>query len=426
MRKCSIKNDKTSFYGAIMKIVDLFSGAGGLTFGFYYKLVGENFCRTNNEFIFANEYSVAAAEAFKKNFSDINMQNIDIRELTEKKIESLIAGKSIDLIVGGPPCQSFSTVGQRRFDDKAKLYEEYLRILKIVRPKMFLFENVKGLLSMREIFYETDSDGKIKYNEEKTSRNGKVIVKKKPIVTGYGDLIIEKIKNQFAEISNDFGYEIYYKILNAVDFGVPQYRERVFIIGIRKDLKLNWDWDFGINSSAKITIEEAISDFPALHEDESITEYNITPKNAYQMLMRKNSNSITQHFCGHYGDKIRTVIENVKQGQGKNDFNLLVDKGLIDEKYRLTSGYHNTYGRLIANQPSTTITNNLCTPSGLRCIHYEQNRTLTPREGARIQSFPDWFEFYGTRTAVTKQIGNAVPPLLAMVIARKIEQIVGG
>lgn len=96
---------------------------------------------------------------------------------------------------------------------------------------------------------------------------------------------------------------------------------------------------------------------------------------------------------------------------------------MIDERYRLTSGYHNTYGRLIANQPSTTITNNMCTPSGLRCIHYEQNRALSPREGARIQSFPDWFKFYGTRTEVTKQIGNAVPPILALQIANKVYEL---
>ena len=403
-----------------MKIVDLFSGAGGLTFGFYYKLVDEEFRRTNNEFIFANEFSVAAAKAFEKNFPDINMQNIDIRELTEDKIDTLIGNSSIDLIVGGPPCQSFSTVGQRRFDDKAKLYEEYLRILKIVRPKMFLFENVKGLLSMREVFYETDENGDIRYIEEKIERHGKTVIKRKPIITGYGDFIIEQIKKQFAEIDTDFGYDIEYQELNAVDFGVPQYRERVFIIGTRKDLKLNWDWNFDPKKSNKITIEEAISDLPVIGEDETKTNYIVLPQNDYQSLMRKNSGSITQHFCGHYGDKIRTVIKNVKQGQGKNDFNALVDKGIIPEEYRLTSGYNNTYGRLVANQPSTTITNNLCTPSGLRCIHYDQDRTLTPREGARIQSFPDWFEFYGTRTDVTKQIGNAVPPLLAMAVAQKI------
>ncbi len=408
-----------------MKIVDLFSGAGGLTFGFYYKLVNNEFSRTNNEFIFANEYSEAAAQAFKRNFPDINMQNVDIRDLTEEKINALIGKDDIDLIVGGPPCQSFSTVGQRRFDDKAKLYEEYLRILKIVRPKMFLFENVKGLLSMREVFYDTDEYGDIKYAEEKIERNGKNIVRKKPIITGYGDLIIEKIKRNFAEIDKDLGYEIDYQILNAVDFGIPQYRERVFIIGIRKDLKLHWDWNFEHEKSEKLTIEAAISDLPIVHEDEAKTEYVEAPKNAYQSLMRKNSKSITQHFCGHYGEKIQTVIKNVKQGQGKNDFNSLVDRGIIPEEFRLTSGYNNTYGRLVADQPSTTITNNLCTPSGLRCIHYEQNRALTPREGARIQSFPDWFEFYGTRTDVTKQIGNAVPPLLAMAVAKKIRFTLG-
>lgn len=408
-----------------MKIVDLFSGAGGLTFGFYYKLVNGEFCKTDNEFLFANEYSPVAAKAFSKNFPNINMQNMDIRELTEEKIKDIIGDKAVDLIVGGPPCQSFSTIGQRRFDDKAKLYEEYLRILKIVRPKMFLFENVKGLLSMREVFYETDDNGEIKYNEEKEEQDGNLIVKRKPIIIGHGDLIIDKIQKQFAEISNDFGYAIDYKILNAVDFGVPQYRERVFIIGIRKDLDLKWTWDFTQKSFPKITIQEAISDLPVIKEDEHKTEYDCNPQNNYQRIMRKNSCAITQHFCGHYGDKIKTVIANVKQGQGKNDFNALVDEGVIDVKYRLTSGYANTYGRLVANQPSTTITNNLCTPSGLRCIHYEQNRALTPREGARIQSFPDWFEFYGTRTEVTKQIGNAVPPLLAMGIARKLEQIIG-
>lgn len=408
-----------------MKIIDLFSGAGGLTFGFYYKLINGKFDKTDNEFIFANEFSEAAAKAFKKNFPDINMQNIDIRELTKVKIDALIGSDSIDLIVGGPPCQSFSTIGQRRFDDKAKLYEEYLRILKIVRPKMFLFENVKGLLSMREVFYETNEKGEIKYIEEKVERNGKIIVKKKPIITGYGDLIIDKIKEQFAEIDEDFGYEINYQVLNAVDFGVPQYRERVFIIGIRKNLKLNWNWNFEHGKTNKITIEEAISDLPIVDEDQTKTEYIELPKNDYQSLMRKKSYYLTQHFCGHYGDKIRTVIKHVKQGQGKNDFNSLVDKGLISEKYRLTSGYNNTYGRLVANQPSTTITNNLCTPSGLRCIHYSQDRALTPREGARIQSFPDWFEFYGTRADVTKQIGNAVPPLLAMAIAQKIRFTLG-
>ena len=104
----------------------------------------------------------------------------------------------------------------------------------------------------------------------------------------------------------------------------------------------------------------------------------------------------------------------------------MVKEGKIEAKYYLTSGYANTYGRLEEDKPSTTITNNLATPSGLRCIHYAQNRALTPREGARIQSFPDSFEFVGSRTDITRQIGNAVPPLLAMAIARKIEVLLEG
>ena len=142
--------------------------------------------------------------------------------------------------------------------------------------------------------------------------------------------------------------------------------------------------------------------------------------------MRDGSKKITCHFCGEYGDKIRTVIKNVKQGEGKDDFNRLVDQGAIDKKYKLTSGYPNTYGRLIESQPSTTITNNLATPSGLRCIHYAQDRALTPREGARIQSFPDWFSFEGDKVHLTTQIGNAVPPLLAIELAKQIDRALRG
>ena len=142
--------------------------------------------------------------------------------------------------------------------------------------------------------------------------------------------------------------------------------------------------------------------------------------------MRNNSHTITQHYCGEYGEKIRTVIKNVKQGQGKNDFNKLIEQGVIDKKYKLTSGFANTYGRLVEDQPCTTITNNMSTPSGLRCIHYGQDRALTPREGARIQSFPDWFQFVGDKANVTTQIGNAVPPLLAIALAKQIDSALKG
>lgn len=411
-----------------MNIIDLFSGAGGLTFGFYYNLIDGQFVRTNNHFVFANEYDKSAAKAFSLNYPDIHMENCDIRGLTEDKIRELITlanlpdGEEVDLIIGGPPCQSFSTVGQRIFDDKATLYEEYLRLLKIVRPKMFLFENVKGLLSMREVFYKKDENGEILYEIKVNAITGKK--RKKPIVEGYGKKIMDIIETKFGKIDNDFGYKITKQVLNSVKYGVPENRERVFIVGIRNDLNYEFNWD--IPPSLQLTIEQAVSDLPLVGEGQVVEQYDKAPNNEYQELMRGDNVELTQHFCGVYGDKIRTVIKNVKQGQGKDDFNALVDDGKIDEKYRLTSGYHNTYGRLVANEPSTTITNNMSTPSGLRCIHYEQNRALTPREGARIQSFPDWFLFYGTKTDVVKQIGNAVPPLLAIKLAQNILETIGG
>ena len=407
-----------------MRIIDLFSGAGGLTFGFYYRIRNNTFVRNRkNSFVFANEFDSHAAKAFSANYPDITMLNKDIKSLTENEIRGLTGEESVDLIIGGPPCQSFSTVGQRIYDEKAMLYEEYLRILSIVRPKMFLFENVKGILSMRETFYKADEDGNILFTTTKNKETGRK--RKKPIVDHYGRYVIDIIQEKFANISDGFGYNIVKKTLNAVDFGVPENRERVFIVGIRNDLDIKWEYPYPKDSN-KLTIKEAISDLPQVGEGENVSQYYLPPQNSYQDLMRHNAKEITHHYCGEYGEKIRTVIENMKQGQGKNDFNKLIEKGLIDEKYKLTSGYANTYGRLIEDRPCTTITNNMSTPSGLRCIHYEQNRALTPREGARIQSFPDWFQFVGDKSNVTTQIGNAVPPLLAIALAKQIDSALKG
>ncbi len=407
-----------------MRIIDLFSGAGGLTFGFYYKIKNNTFVRNRkNSFVFANEFDPHAAKAFSTNYPDITMLNKDIKSLTEEEIKQLIGNDSVDLIIGGPPCQSFSTVGQRVYDEKATMYEQYLRVLKIARPKMFLFENVKGILSMRETFYKKDKDGNIQYITTKNKETGRE--RKKPLVNGYGRKVIDIIEEKFANINNGFGYNITMETLNAVNFGVPENRERVFIVGIRNDLNINWKYP-KIKNQEVLTIKDAISDLPKVGENETVTSYVSQPQNPYQELMRHNSEKITCHYCGEYGEKIRTVIQNVKQGQGKNDFNKLVENGIIDKKFKLTSGFANTYGRLVENQPCTTITNNLTTPSGLRCIHYEQDRALTPREGARIQSFPDWFQFDGDKANVTTQIGNAVPPLLAIELAKQIDKALKG
>lgn len=377
-----------------MRIVDLFSGAGGLTFGFYYKKENDKFIRNENcNIIFANEYDKAAAESFSLNFPDINILNRDIRDLTREQVKRLIGNEEVDLIIGGPPCQSYSTIGRRVYDDKAKLYNEYYRLLSIIRPKMFLFENVRGMLSMKD--------------EE-------------------GNFIIDNIQNMFANISDELGYHIDYDVIDAVNYGVPQHRERVFIIGIRNDLDIKWNFNDLEIEPVQLTLEEAISDLPYIRSGEDIRTYGDNkPTNEYQKLMRGNNTVLSAHFLAVYGDKIQTIMNYVKPGEGKDYINNLVDQGILDKKYKLTSGYKNTYGRLYANRPCTTITNNMSTPSGLRCIHYKQNRALTPREGARIQSFPDWFQFTGKRSEIKIQIGNAVPPLLAMKFAKCFEEILG-
>ncbi len=376
-----------------MRIVDLFSGAGGLTFGFYYNLINGGFVKNENcEIVFANEYNHVAAEAFQINFPDIRMLNKDIRKLNRNEIRNLIGEEPIDLIIGGPPCQSYTTIGKRIYDDKAKLYNEYYRMLSIIRPRMFLFENVKGMLSMKD---------------------------------EHGELVVEDIERKFEFINNNLGYRTHFGNLDAVDYGVPQRRERIFIVGVRNDLDIKWDFNKIHRENYRLSVQDAISDLPKLTSGQEKYKYDGRQhaKNDYQRLMRGNNLQLTCHFSSVYGDKIQTVINHVPQGEGKTYINNLVDTGELDENYRLTSGYQNTYGRLVARQPCTTITHNMSTPSGLRCIHYEQNRALTPREGARIQSFPDWFQFVGNHTEIKQQIGNAVPPLLAIKFANYLEEI---
>jgi len=375
-----------------LKIVDLFSGAGGMTFGFYYSLENGKFVKNKDcEIVFANEKDTSAAKTFKINYPDIDMQNCDIKKLNEQTVLKIIGKKKIDIIIGGPPCQSFSTIGVRKYDDKAKLYQEYIRILKIIKPKMFIFENVKGILSMKD---------------------------------GANHSVMNRIVERFKNIEENFGYNVSYQTLDAVNFGVPQYRERVFIVGIRNDLKLKWVFPKGNDS--KISITSAIDDLSLLKQGEEKKDYKKKPSNNFQKLMRFKNKTLTYHRAALHDKKINMVIKNVKQGEGRFDFNRLIDEGIIDKEYRLTSGYKNTYGRLIGKNPSTTITHNMSTPSGLRCIHYKQDRALTPREGARIQSFPDMFQFYGNLSEVKSQVGNAVPPLLAIELYKQVKITLNG
>ncbi|AUC90897.1 DNA cytosine methyltransferase [Streptococcus suis] len=378
----------------MINVVDLFSGAGGLTFGFQKRIVDNSFVRRDDFKInFANEFDKNAAEAFRQNYPDIPMIEGDIADLNIDYLTNIgVNIKDVDLVIGGPPCQSFSTVGKRQFDNRAKMYKEYRRLLSFLQPKMFVFENVLGLLTMK--------------NDDK-----------KPV--------LEDVKESFQDFSdfNDAnGYNLHIQVLNAKDFGVPQNRERVFIIGVRNDLQLDVEWRFpnSIANEHPITLREAISDLPLLGNNETMNSYQGEPETVYQQLMRGDTIELKNHSSRRHGDRMIKIMEALKEGQGKDDINSMVEEGKLPKELFLTSGYSNTYGRLWWDRPSTTITNNLSTPSSLRCIHPSQNRALTAREGARIQSFPDDYVFIGGFEAVNTQIGNAVPPILSIHLANRI------
>ena len=380
----------------MIRVVDLFSGAGGLTLGFKNKILNDTFVKSDDyNILFANEIDKNASDAFSLNFPQIPMLNCSITQITQNYlVENNIEYSDVDLVIGGPPCQSFSTVGRRQYDERAQMYKEYRRMLSFLQPKVFLFENVTGLMTMK--------------NAE-------------------GLPVLEDIKYEFSDFS-DFGinlsYEIKESVMNAKHFGVPQNRERVFLVGMRRDLESEFNWEFPdaelISEDEFLTLEDAIGDLPELGNGEKKEYYESNPYTFYQKLMRNNSVELTHHVNGLNGERMLKIMKTVTPGKGKNYINELVEAGKLDEKYFLTSGYHNTYGKLWWDRPSSTITNNLSTPSSLRCIHPIQNRALTPREGARIQSFPDTFQFIGNKENINSQIGNAVPPLLAMAIAQKL------
>ncbi len=378
----------------MVNVVDLFSGAGGLTFGFQKRIVNNTFVNRDDFTInFANEFDKNAAEAFRQNYPNVPMVEGDIADLDASYLIDLgFDINNVDLVIGGPPCQSFSTVGKRQYDNRAKMYREYRRLLSFLQPKMFVFENVLGLLTMK--------------NDNK-----------QPVLDD-----VQGSFQDFSDFNDANGYNLHIQVLNAKDFGVPQNRERVFIIGVRNDLQLNIEWRFpnGIANENPITLREAISDLPPLGNNETRNVYQEEPLTVYQQLMRGNTIELKNHASRRHGDRMIKIMEALKEGQGKDDINSMVEEGRLPKELFLTSGYSNTYGRLWWDRPSTTITNNLSTPSSLRCIHPGQNRALTAREGARIQSFPDDYIFIGGFEAVNMQIGNAVPPILSIHLADRI------
>ncbi|MBE6748675.1 MAG: DNA cytosine methyltransferase [Ruminococcaceae bacterium] len=346
-------------------IVDLFAGVGGLSYGFS-KLPQFNI-------IAANEIEKDISIAYKLNHPDVNMLNCDIKSLTEDVLEEVLNGKKVDIVVGGPPCQSYSTLGKRRMDDRANLFMQYKRVLKILQPKAFVFENVVGILSMDK-----------------------------------GNLF-KQIQAEF----EDLDYNLQYRVLDAVNFGVPQRRERVILVGFKGDNNFVYpEPTHGEGLKPYVTLKDAIGDLPVLKSGERKTNYASAATNEFLKFVRKNCTDIVEeHSAPKNGAHLVRIMEALKDGQSKDD---------LPEDIRPKSGYGNTYAKLWWEKPSTTITRNFACPSSSRCIHPRDSRAMSIREGARLQSFPDDYKFYGADGMKRLEIGNAVPPLLSMTIAKQM------
>lgn len=347
------------------KIVDLFAGVGGLSYGF---LKLDEF-----EIIMANEIETDISKAYSLNHPYVNMINCDINDLTEEVIRETIGDNIIDVVVGGPPCQSYSTLGKRQMDDRANLFMQYKRVLSIIKPRAFVFENVAGILSMDK--------GKL----------------------------FKNVQGEFEKL----GYKLKYKILNAVDYGVPQQRERVILVGFLNDNRYEYpEPTHGDNLIPYVTLKDAIGDLPVIGSGQTNNEYDSDVSNAFLEFVRKNGTTeLTEHSAPKNGDHLIRIMQALKDGQSKDD---------LPEEIRPKSGYGNTYAKLWWEKPSTTITRNFACPSSSRCIHPRDSRAMSIREGARLQSFPDDYQFYGADGMKRLEIGNAVPPLLSMAIAKEM------
>lgn len=349
-----------------MTAIDLFAGCGGFSLGF--SQAGFH-VRT------AVEIDPDTAETYRKNHADTHVIVDDVRN-----VDNFQKGDS-DIIIGGPPCQGFSMAGARiraGFVDDSRnyLFRRYVDIVSIVRPRMFFIENVKGLC---------------------TFRNGTVL---------------EEIVGRFSALTPP--YHVYPRLVNAQDFGIPQKRERLLLIGTAhpiKDIDALW-----VRTRADLLAEDvhyfdyasvwdAIGNLPPAAWNGTVP--NPPPRSYYQQSLATANPVLHNHTRSRHSALAVDRMRRVGNGQ---------DASALNEP--INSIYGGAYGRLCWDRPAPTITTRFDTPAAGRFTHPDENRTLTPREAARIQSFPDSYVFYGKRTSVCRQIGNAVPPKISYFLAR--------
>jgi DNA (cytosine-5)-methyltransferase 1 len=356
-------------------VVDLFCGAGGLSEGFrqagfhvlagldYDQRAGETFIATHPEAVFIGG----------------KIQDIPVSELLGAT--GLRPGE-LDVLVGGPPCQGYSVYnhGRGTHDPRAGLFRQYLRIVEGLRPRWLVMENVSGLISI--------ADGGI----------------------------IREIEEGMCRL----GYAVRWKILKAEEYGVPQERRRIVFIANRIDAPILFPQPtHGPGLKPFITIWDAISDLPPLKNgDKEVHEnYLYPPANPYQQELRQGVNRLTNHTAGRLSPINEARMKHIPQGGSWRDIPFdMLPAGMQKAK---RSDHTKRYGRPRKTDLSCTILTK-CDVHWGAYIHPDQDRAITVREAARLQSFPDSFEFKGSRTEQYVQVGNAVPPLLGRAIAHAL------
>ena len=343
------------------KMIDLFAGVGGLSLGFEQ----EGF-----EVLLANEYDESIARAYIENRKNPNMIVADITKLPIHETFAKYKGK-VDLCVGGPPCQGYSQKGQRKTinDPRNFLFKYFIEVVKEVSPTYFVMENVPNLLTAEKGFF----------------------------------------KNELITFFTELGYSINAQVLCAADYGVPQNRCRAVIIGKKGKQAV----EMPQKVKKRTSIWDAISDLAYLNSGEGaeVSEYLNPPQSEYQKIMRDGSEGLYNHVATNHS---KIALERLAMIPPKGG------KEYLPPEHITKSIYSGTWERMDADDVSVTITTRFDTPSSGKFTHPYLDRAITVREAARIQSFPDDFHFYGTKTSQMKQVGNAVPPMLARAIAKAI------
>ena len=357
------------------KVISLFSGGGGLDIGFK----AEGF-----DIVWAIDNTENAVATYKKNIgnhiicADINL--IDPISLPPA-----------DVVIGGPPCQSFSLAGNRHVEDaRGQLVWKYIDIIRAVQPQAFVFENVTGLKSAR------NKDGKI----------------------------LAQLMLAFKNI----GYEISPQVMNAADYGVPQRRNRLIIVGLKNGRKFRFpepthsEEGGGLFKLKKyVSVSEALGDLPeATYDENEVLSYTQLPSNEYQKMMR-SKNGVTEHTVPQMSALDRYIIKYVKPGGNYMDIPRNVNSERIQRLQR-DGGHTTCYGRLDPNKPAYTINTYFNRPNVGCNIHYSRDRLITVREALRLQSFPDDYKLISTsKQGKNLIVGNAVPPLLGKALARQLK-----